>query len=52
MTLLFLVKGHTKNDWDRNFDLLKQGQDGEDIWTADELYTALTKKNTEFIDLK
>ena len=52
MTLLFLVKGHTKNDCDQNFNLLKQGQDGEDIWTADELDTVLTKKNTEFIDLK
>lgn len=50
-TLLFLVKGHTKNDCDRNFNLLKQGQDGEDIWTADELDAALTKKNREFIDL-
>ena len=35
--LLFMVKRHTKNDYNRNFNLLKQGQDGEDIWTNEEL---------------
>ena len=44
VTLLFLIKGHTKNDCDREFNLLKEGQDREDIWTADKLDTALTKK--------
>lgn len=52
VTLLFLVKGHTKNDCDRNFNLLKRGQDGEDIWTDVELDVALTKKNEDFISLK
>ena len=51
VTLLFLIKGHTKNDCDREFNLLKEGQDGEDIWTADELDEALTKKNSETISL-
>ena len=50
VTLLFLIKGHTKNDADRKFNLLKRGQDGEDIWTDVELDVALTKKNKEFID--
>ena len=47
----FLIKCHTKNDADRMFNLLKRGQDGEDIWTDAELDDALTKKNKEFIDL-
>ena len=52
VTLLFLVKGHTKNDCDHMFNLLKRGMDSEDIWTAVELDAALVKKNSEFIRLE
>ena len=31
------------------FNLLKQGTNSEDIWTAEELDTALTKKNEQLI---
>ena len=51
VTPIFLIKGHTKNDCDCEFDLLKQGQSSEDIRTTDELDAALTKKSKEFIDL-
>ena len=30
--LLFLVKGHTENDYDRMFNLLKRGLDNLEIW--------------------
>ena len=52
VTLLFLVKGHTKNDCDMKFNSLKGGTAGEDIWTADELDDAYTKANGEYITLK
>ena len=32
VALLFLIKGHTKQDADKKFNLLKQGTDGEDIF--------------------
>ena len=51
VTLLFLIKGHTKNDCDRFFNLLKRGTEGEDIWTDSELDAAYTKNNKEDIDL-
>ena len=51
VTLLFLIKGHTKNDADHDFNLLKRGQTGEDIWTVDALDVALTKSKKEHIDL-
>ena len=51
VTLLFLTKGHTKNDANREFNLLNHGQSGKDIWTADDLDAALTENNREFIDL-
>ena len=51
VTLLFLVKGHTKNDCDRFFNLLKQGTVGEDIWTDQELDRAYTKINGADLDL-
>ena len=51
VTFLFLIKDHTKNDVGREFNLLKHGQSGEDIWTANELGTALTRNNKEFINL-
>ena len=51
VALLFLVKGHTKNNAYRKFNFLKQKQDGKDIWTVVELNVAPTKWNKEFIDL-
>ena len=52
VTLLFLVKGHTKNDCDKKFNLLKQGTNGKDIWTDVQLDATLSKKNSKDIDLK
>ena len=51
VALLFLVKGHTKNNAYRKFNFLKQKKDGKDIWTVVELNVAPTKWNKEFIDL-
>ena len=51
VTLLFLVKGHTKNDCDKMFNNLKQGTRGENIWTADDLDDCYVKNNKEFITL-
>ena len=51
VTLLFLIKGHTKNDCDKMFNNLKQGTRGENIWTADDLDEAYVKANKEYIDL-
>lgn len=51
VTLLFLVKGHTKNDGDKYFNLLKQGTAGEDLWTAEQLDAAYTKNNANYISL-
>ena len=52
VTLLFLIKGHTKNDCDRFFNLLKRGTEGENIWTDSELDEAYTKNNKDDIDLR
>ena len=49
--LLFLIKGHTKQDADKKLNLLKQGANGEEIWTGEELDSALTKKNEQYINL-
>ena len=51
VTLLFLIKSHTKQDADKMFNLLKQGTNGEDILTTEELDAALTKKNKQYINL-
>lgn len=52
VTLLFLIKGHTKNHCDKSFNLLKQGTKGEDIWDAVDLDRCYTKKNEAYIDLQ
>lgn len=51
MTLLFLMKGHTKKDCDHFFNLLKWGSVGEDTWSAKELDRAYMKINESDIDL-
>ena len=50
--LIFLVKGHTKNDADKGFNILKKGTKGENIWTEDQLDKAFTKNNQDMIDLQ
>jgi hypothetical protein len=51
VTLMFLVKGHTKNDCDKMFNNLKQGTKGKNIWTGDDLDEAYMANNAEFISL-
>ena len=38
---IFLIRGHTKNDFDRIFNLLKQKCRGSNIYTPQDLYTSL-----------
>ena len=52
MTLLFLIKGHTKNDCDVKFNLLKRGTRGINIFDEAGLDKAYTKDNAEYIDLQ
>jgi hypothetical protein len=51
VTLMFLVKGHTKNDCDKMFNNLKQGTKGKNIWTGRDLDEAYVANNEEFISL-
>ena len=51
VTLMFLIKGHTKNHCDKYFNLLKKGTRGRDIWTADQLDEAYTMNNAKYISL-
>ena len=43
VTLLFFVRGHTKNAADRLFNLLKHGYHNRDIFTFDELLQVLSE---------
>jgi len=52
VTLLFLIKGHTKNECDKSFNLLKKGTKGEDLWTDVQLDAAYRKGNEEYITLE
>ena len=52
MTLIFFIKGHTKNDCDVKFNLLKHGAKGVNIFTKEELGASYTKDNGFYIDLK
>ena len=52
MTLIFLIKGHTKNDCDVKLNLLKRGAKGVNIFTEEDLDAAYTKVNGCYIDLK
>jgi len=52
VTLVFLIKGHTKNFCDNRFNLLKQGTAGRNIWDEVSLDQAYTEKNKDFIDLQ
>ena len=45
VTLIFLIKGHTKNGCDVKFDLLKCGAKGVNIFTEENFYAAYTKDN-------
>ena len=51
VTLLFLVKGHTKNHCDKFFNILKRSSIDENIWTAEQLDAAYTEGNKEYISL-
>ena len=51
VTLLFLFKGHMKNDCNKIFNLLKMSTDGNNIWNAEDLDRASMKNNAEFIVL-
>jgi hypothetical protein len=42
---IFLVRGHTKNDCDRSFNLLKKGIRKENIYTPEELFACMNKAN-------
>ncbi|EJK57849.1 hypothetical protein THAOC_22069 [Thalassiosira oceanica] len=50
--LLFLIKGHTKNECDVKFNILKKGTRGRNIFTQKGLDAAFTRGNEEHIDLK
>lgn len=50
ITLLFLVKGHTKNSCDRLFNLVKLDYHKQNTYTYDELYDAINKN--EFITVE
>ena len=52
VTLLFLIKGHTKNDCDRKFNELKMKQNNKNIWDAKSLDAALSEINGDGILLK
>ena len=54
VTLLFLIKGHTKNDCDsdRKFNELKMKQNKKNIWDAASLDAALSEINGDGILLK
>ena len=49
ITLLFLVKGHTKNSDDCMFNLLKLTYHSRDIFTYDELHSVLSEN--EFVNV-
>ena len=50
-TLLFLIKGHTKNICDRHFNLLKNALRNKNIYDEKGLDAALTEKNKKYISL-
>ena len=52
VTLLFLIKGHTKNDCDRHFNELKMGTHNKNIWDATSLDAAYTARNKDSILLQ
>ena len=51
VVLMFLIKGHTKNECDSKFNSLKQGTRGVNIFTERGLGAAYTKDNKEAIIL-
>ena len=50
-TLLFLIKGHTKNICDRKFNLLKSGLRKKNCYDEKQLDAALTEKSNGEVDL-
>ena len=51
VVLMFLIKGHTKNEADRIFNLLKAGARGVNIFTEEGLDAAYQKNNENSIAL-
>ena len=52
VTILFLIKGHTKNHCDHGFNLLKHGTRGKNLYTGSQLDAAYTENNEDYITLQ
>jgi len=51
VSLVFLIKGHTKNNADKWFNYLKRGTKGKNIWDETSLDEAYTSNNGHLIKL-